>query len=110
MGMNTHEIISNSSATIVDQETADNTAGSSFKVPARHVTFQAVANGTSGAYAADIDVEVSNDGVNWVVLGNISISGTATTAATDGFSASLAWSYVRGKTGTITGTGAYLKR
>lgn len=69
-------------------------------------TFQAVANGSSGAYSATVVVQVSNDATNWETLGTISLSGTATTADSDGFAADAPWLYVRGNVTAISGTGA----
>jgi len=72
-------------------------------------TYQVVANGTSGAFSATVVIEVSNDGTTAVgtVLGTISVSGTATTAASDGFATSTApWAWVRARVTAIAGTGA----
>jgi len=72
-------------------------------------TFQSVANGTSGAFAATVIIEASNDGVNPVAtpLGTIVLSGTATTAASDGFATVASpWAWMRARVGSISGTGA----
>lgn len=71
-------------------------------------TFQAVANGTSGAYSATVEVQFSNDYINWNTGITFSLSGTATTADTAGDNISAPWKYVRGNipAGGITGTGA----
>lgn len=68
-------------------------------------TFQAVANGSSGAFAATVSIMVSNDNVNWIEMGTITLSGTATTAATDGFAANAEWLYVRADVASFSGTG-----
>jgi len=72
-------------------------------------TYQAVANGTSGAFSATVVIEVSNDGTNAIAtpLGTIVLSGTATTAASDGFTTGIApWAWVRARVTAISGTGA----
>ena len=69
-------------------------------------TFQAVANGSAGAFAATVTIAVSNNGVNFVTAGTITLSGTATTAANDGFAIDAAWAFVRATVSGFTGTGA----
>jgi hypothetical protein len=81
-------------------------AGTAQKMMGGRCTFQAVANGTSGAFATTVLVQVSNDNVNFITLGAISLSGTATTAATDGFATTAPWRYVVGNVSAISGTGA----
>lgn len=66
-------------------------------------TFQAVVSGT-GAVSATVDIEVSNDNINFMVMGTISLSGTDTN--TDGFAANAKWNYVRANLTAISGTGA----
>jgi hypothetical protein len=66
-------------------------------------TFQAVVEG-SGAVTAEVDIEASNDGEHWLVLGTISLSGTG--SDTDGFASSAAWAYHRANLTAVTGTGA----
>ena len=71
--------------------------------------YQVVANGTAGAYSATVVIEASNDGSTAVgtVLGTITVSGTATTAASDGFTTGLApWAWIRARVTAISGTGA----
>lgn len=70
------------------------------------VTFQAIANGSSGAFAATVTIGVSNDGTNFETAGTISLSGTAITADSDGFSMDAPWAYVRASVASFTGTGA----
>jgi len=67
--------------------------------------FQATVVGT-GAVAATVVIEGSNDGTNWVAttLGTITLSGT--TSATDGFTTDAPWMYVRARVTAISGTGA----
>lgn len=68
-------------------------------------TFQLDGTTSSGSGAATVNVEVSNDGANFVRIGTISLTlGTAST--NDGFQTDAAWSYVRGNVVSISGTGA----
>lgn len=77
--------------------------GVGISVQSPHRTFQGVVSG-SGAVSATIVVEVSNDNVNWLNLGTITLSGTNT--ANDGFASLAVWEYVRGSITAISGTGA----
>ena len=105
MGMNSVLIQSNKSHTLLNAVTSTG-AGSSYSKPGLYSTLQAIANGSSGAYSATVNVEVSNDGTNWMVMGTITLSGTATTADTDGFASNASWKYIRGNVTAISGTGA----
>ena len=67
------------------------------------MAFQAVLSGT-GALTATVLVQVSNDAINWMTLGTITLSGTTLTS--DGFTAEAPWAYVRGNVTAISGTGA----
>lgn len=72
-------------------------------------TYQAVANGTAGAFSATVVIEVSNDGVTPLQnpMGTITLAGTATTANSDGFTTAYApWAWVRARVTAISGTGA----
>lgn len=91
--------------TILDAATATG-AGSVYGLLGIWSTFHAVANGTSGAFSATVDIEVSNDGTNWITMGTITLSGTATTADDDGFASNAAWKSVRANVTAISGTGA----
>lgn len=68
-------------------------------------TFHGVVTGT-GAVAATINIEVSNDGVTWcsTVMGTITLSGT--TSSADGFTSQAPWKYVRANVTAISGTDA----
>ena len=68
-------------------------------------SFQAVVVGT-GAVAATVEIEVSNDGVYELAteLGTITLSGT--TAFSDGFTTVCPWKYARAKVTAVSGTGA----
>ena len=83
-------------------------AGDTFDLEYQNSTFQAVANGTSGAFSATVKVQVSNDKVNWEDGIVFTLSGTATTAASDGDVMSASWKHVRGNITAISGTGAFV--
>lgn len=68
-------------------------------------TFQAVGQTTAGSGATVVDIEVSNDNVNWIILGTITLTlGTVTTS--DGFASGAPWAYTRAEVRSISGTGA----
>lgn len=80
-------------------------AGTSMQAWMENRTFQGKGSTTSGAGAATIIVEGSNDDVNWITLGTITLTlGTAETS--DGFASDARWSYLRGRVSAISGTGA----
>ena len=64
---------------------------------------QATVVGT-GAVAATVNIEVSNDNVNFLVLGTVALTGT--TSASDGFASQAQWGYIRANITAISGTGA----
>ena len=66
-------------------------------------TYQATEVG-SGAVSATVLVQASDDGVGWVTLGTITLSGTGT--ASDGFASMAPWMEVRGDVTAISGTSA----
>jgi hypothetical protein len=66
-------------------------------------TFQASVTGT-GSVSASVDIQVSNDSLNFLTLATINLSGT--TSATDGFVSDAPWAYVRASLTAISGTGA----
>lgn len=68
-----------------------------------HKSVQAVVSGT-GAVTGTVDVEASNDGVNFFSIGTITLTGTG--SASGGFSTSSAWAFIRANVTAITGTGA----
>jgi len=80
--------------------------GTAVSLPSGRATFQAVANGSSGAYAATVTIAGSNDNSNFETLGTITLSGTATTADSDGFAIDAPWAYVRASVSGFSGTGA----
>ena len=68
-------------------------------------TFQAFGNTSAGSGAASIEVQVSNDGTNWLVLDTLSLTlGTAVTH--DYYENNFAWKYVRTNVASISGTNA----
>ena len=72
-------------------------------------TYQAVANGTAGAFTSTVTIQASNDGVTPVNtnVGTITTNGTAPTAASDGFTTGTApWAWIRATSTILTGTGA----
>jgi hypothetical protein len=64
-------------------------------------TFQAVITGT-GSVTTTVTIQCSLDGVNWLTLGTISLSGTTT--ATDGFVSAGEWLTYRAVTSGTSGT------
>jgi hypothetical protein len=66
-------------------------------------TYQASVAGT-GTVSATVNIEGSNDGVNFLTLGIINLSGT--NSASDGFVSDAQWDLVRGNPTAISGTGA----
>lgn len=70
-----------------------------------YATFQATVVGT-GAVSATVVIDASNDRTYWcsTVLGTITLSGT--TSASDGFTTTAPWKYVRARVTAISGTGA----
>jgi hypothetical protein len=70
-----------------------------------NATYQAVGATSAGAGTAEVDIEVSNDNENWILLGTISLT-LSDTPATDGFASAAAWLYVRANITALTGTDA----
>ena len=81
-------------------------AGSTFEPNGNgEQTFQLTGSTSAGAGAAAVDVEVSNDGTNFVSIGRLSlILGTAITQAL--MLSKAPWRYVRGNVISISGTNA----
>ena len=93
-----------SAVTLLNAVTVAPTTGAAMgavQSPSR--TFQASVTGT-GAVTATVTISGSNDGVNWVPLGTITLSGTA--AATDGFVSQAVWLNIQAALTAISGTGA----
>lgn len=68
-------------------------------------SFQAEGETSAGAGSATIDVEVSNDCLNWITAGTITLT-LSTTTSDDGFATDAAWKCVRGNVTAISGTDA----
>jgi hypothetical protein len=66
-------------------------------------TFQATVVG-SGAVAATVLIQFSNDNVGWLTGATITLSGT--TSASDGFASNASWKYKRANLTAISGTNA----
>ena len=58
-------------------------------------TFHAIGSTTAGSGASTIDVEVSNDGVNYIAVDTLSLT-LGTTITSDSYVLDAAWKYVRG--------------
>ena len=88
------------------QQNATTTATGDWKYKdAPNSTIQATVSGT-GTVTPTVVIDVSNDGTNAVgtALGTITLSGT--TSASDGFTTSAPWKYIRSRITAISGTGA----
>ena len=77
--------------------------GTTREAPGPGATVQAVVSGT-GAVSATVNIQVSNDGTNFLTLGTLTLSGT--TSATQGLALNAHWVYIRGNISAISGTGA----
>lgn len=90
---------------LLENATGTATGGSKNPVYKGSISLQAKGQTTSGAGAADVVVEVSNDNSNWVAMGTISLTLSDTTTS-DGFVSDARWPYIRGRVDSISGTGA----
>lgn len=79
-------------------------AGSAAQLKMGKRTYSLVLTGTSGTYSATVNVEVANDGSNWLPIYQFVLSGTSTKA--DGVTLDERWLSVRGNVVAISGTGA----
>lgn len=68
-------------------------------------TAQVAGSTTAGAGAAEVVIEVSNDGSNWITAGTVTLT-LGTTSTSDGFVMDAAWLFVRANVSSISGTGA----
>ena len=66
-------------------------------------TFQAIGKTSIGTGAATLNVEVSNNGVNWLTFGTITLT-LGTVETTGGLLLNAPWAYVRIASTSITGT------
>jgi len=80
-------------------------AGNSVRSIRGASTFQASGSVASATGAATIAVQVSDDNINWLTLGTITLALT-TTSSSDGFASDAPWAFVRGNVTAISGTGA----
>jgi hypothetical protein len=77
-------------------------------------SFQAIVTGTSGAVAATIAIQVSNEEAtgqgtksNWITISTITLSGTTT--ATDGFTTIAPWRFCRASVSGVSGSSAQVE-
>ncbi len=68
-------------------------------------TFQVQGETTNSTGAAEVEVQVSNDGTNYLILCTVTLSLTTTTSG-DACSSIVPWRYVRADVNSISGTGA----
>ena len=68
-------------------------------------SFQAVGKTTAGSGSCVVNIQVSNDGVNWLSAGTITLT-LSTTNSTDGFITYMSWPFVRANVTSISGTNA----
>jgi hypothetical protein len=68
-------------------------------------TFQAVGSTSAGAGASVVNIQCSNDGVNWMTYGTITLT-LGTTATSDGLVIAAPWGYFRAQLNSISGTNA----
>ena len=91
---------------IIENATA---TGAGSWVDARHFGrgygVQVLGNTTSGAGSAVVQIEVSNDGVNAIIAGSVSLT-LGTSVTDDGMTIDALWKFIRANVISITGTGA----
>lgn len=88
---------------LVTNQTTTGTGSIAGPATAGRKTFQGTVTG-SGSVSATIAINVSNDKVDWITLGTITLSGT--NAATDGFATEASWGYYQANVSALSGTGA----
>lgn len=83
-------------------------AGDKFAPWGSRMAFHAFGDTTAGAGTATIEIQVSNDGTNYVVRDTLSLTLATTigSASQDTFELDAPWKFVRGNVSAITGTGA----
>lgn len=93
--------------TIVSAKTTTGAPSNSnlFSPRGKQATFQVKGSTSAGAGACVVKIEVSNDGVNWVVAGYVLLT-LSTSEASDGFTVNVPWKYARGNVDSISGTNA----
>lgn len=93
-----------STQTLLNRVTATGAGGGVAK-GVENMTFQAYGTTSSGAGAASIDIQVSNDSANWTTAGTLKLT-LGTIASTDALAVQASWPFVRGNVTSISGTGA----
>lgn len=68
-------------------------------------SFQASGSTSASTGAATVLIQVSNDGVNYITLGTITLT-LGTSSTSDGFAAINTWEYYRANLSAVSGTGA----
>lgn len=89
---------------LLNQVTAPGPGAATKTFPSKR-TFHAVGATTNGAGSATIDVEVSNDGIDYLVHDTFNLT-LSTVPALAGAEFDAPWAFVRGNVKAISGTGA----
>ena len=71
----------------------------------RYKTFQVTGKVSASTGSAEVEIQVSNDKVNFVTVDTLSLT-LGTTVTSDSYVNNDAWKYVRGNVKTLTGTDA----
>ena len=73
-------------------------AGDGFEVPTNKKSFQATITGAGGPYSAQVDIEGSHNGVDWIEdeLGSIVFTAAATGSA-NGIVVDCPWPFIRAR-------------
>ena len=79
--------------------------GTSARTSGIYKTLQAIGTTTTGIGSATINIEVSNDSINWLVHDTITLT-LSTVVAVAGIEMNSPWMFVRGNIITTSGTGA----
>lgn len=93
-----HHIIGEGTSTILLNAATTQETSISWKAIAKDRTIQVISTGT-----ADVIIEVSNNGINWLSLSNIVLGA----AGNDGLASTAPWVYIRARiqatpSGTVT--------
>jgi hypothetical protein len=94
-----------SNATSTGAGTAWNPRDTSAVATYTQHSFQAVGSTSASTGAATILIQVSNDGVNYITMGTITLV-LGTSATSDGFAVANSYEYYRANLSAISGTGA----
>ncbi len=89
--------------TILLQSATAPATGEGHRVLVANRTYQATVTGT-GAVAAEVVIEGSNDNQNYLTIMTITLSGTS--VHSDGDPSDAPWLFVRARLASISGTGA----